>query len=205
MKHNYEIDSIVYSLEKQYKNLIDEKLAMKLARYFGYSIGFLGSAIVPPYTYQFGERIANYFFGDHNYSLEIFISVYFSVVSTITLGSLGINVCGEVFPETIQLIYDNPFNKIKVRSSKEKIYLLIGISAVVLLSLISNIPGTYLTDQAYRDFSPLLAVIFDVANQIAWSTVSAWSLYAVPEQIYKEFVNDFCFESKKIVLFYLKK
>ena len=196
MKYSHEIDSIVNSLEKQYKNLIDEKSAMKLSRYFGYSIGFLGSAIVPPYSYQFGERISNYFFGDHNHAWEIFISVYFSVVSTITLGSLGINVCGEIFPETLQLIHDNPFNKIKVRSSKEKIYLSIGMSAVVLLSLISNIPGTYLTDQAYRDLSPLLAVIFDVANQIAWSTVSAWSLYAIPEQIYKEFASDFCFESK---------
>jgi hypothetical protein len=203
--YHQEIKAIVSSLRKQEKNLNEEKLSIKLARYFGYGIGFFGNAIVPYYTYQFGKRVSNYFLGDKNPSLQVFLTLYFAIVPTITLGSLGVNVCGEMFPETLQLTHDNPFKEIKLHSRKEKTFRWLGFGAALFLSIISNIPGTYLTDKAYREMNPLLAVIFDIANQIAWSTVSAWSLYAVPEQIYKEFVNDFCFETKNPRANLLKK
>lgn len=198
MRTHDEISAVVFSLEKQYKNFMDEKSSMKLARYFGYTVGLLGNAVVPPYTYQFGQRISHFLFDDDNSAGKILVSLYFSVVATVTLGSLGINVCGEIFPESLQVVYDNPFKQIKVRHLKEKISVALGLSAAILCSIVSNIPGTYLTDQAYREFSPFIAVILDIVNQIAWSTVSAWALYAVPEQIYKEFMRDFSLESKNL-------
>lgn len=203
--YNQEIDAIVSSLQKQENYLIEEKLSKKMMRYSGYGIGFLGNAIVPPYTYQFGKRVSHYFFGDNKPSLQLFLSLYFAIVPTITLGSLGVNVCGEMFPEIFQSIQDNPFKEIKVYSRKEKIWVSLGLSAAILLSFISNIPGTYLTDKAFREISPFLAIFFDIMNQVAWSTVSAWSLYALPEQIYKEFLSDFCFKTNNQRVNTLKK
>lgn len=196
MRNHQELAAIARSLEKQYKALQTEKPLMKSARYFGYVIGFLGNAIVAPYTYQFGQRVSNFIVADDNTFWKACISAYFSIVSTITLGSLGLNVCGEIFPETIQLFYDNPFKEIKVRERKEKLIIMLGLTTTIVLSIISNVAGTYLTDLAYREYSPFLALIFDFANQLAWTTVSAWSFYTLPAQIYKEIRNDLYLELK---------
>ena len=94
-----------------------------------------------------------------------------------------------MFPEIVDYLTDGTFNEAINKNCYKFTSKFVLYATTIILSCLTNITVTYFNDKAFRPEMGESVLLLDIPTFAVWTTVSAWSLLAIPPQARDYFIT----------------